>query len=396
LSVEFTLRFEAGAEEAWENSAGINHGFILEPRLGLSLTNTPPRAVDGIMLAAGQIDTELPVEAIAIRIDNGAWEALPAASLSPSWQKVIETKTLARGTHVLTAQVKAGPYTRETHTSFEVARALSWVSSTALPAPPTVWDFAQSPNGRLFLARDDGMVEVVQGAAVPLESAGVLSYFIDVEATSGSVYGLAALSLVKWTSQGRLDAQFGNAGVIDLSAQTFDGTAVCWASHVAANDDFIFITDSCNARLLRLSPQGTFIDAITLATDGATILEPVLSGAQVWVLRSSMVNALVRVSAGRGHAMRSVETVSIDSQTVWMPQGYAVTPHAIWVTTGDNLYRLDRQGHLTATWLGANLMGGVDGALSIGRTVQVLPDESVRVLSVQTGKLERFVFAPAP
>jgi hypothetical protein len=87
--------------------------------------------------------------------------------------------------------------------------------------------------------------------------------------------------------------------------------------------------------------------------------------------------------------MVEVERVKLDvGQSV---DGFAVTSDGFWLTTGADLRRYTRGGAKTAQWVGGNLYDvKLPGVLSIAHAVDVLSDGTIEVLSVQTGRLERF------
>ena len=416
-SVEFAIQLVTGGQSAWDSNEGQNYRHQLAPSITTSLTNAPDYAIDGIVLLTGNASTAIPVDRVAYRVDQQPWIELdPVTDAgysvrdgfgSAGWLRaVLETSALGGGAHTVEVKVQAGPFWRyAAPLDLGVADLLASVGSTSLAAADigTTWDADRDPSGLLVVGGDRGVARLDASGALDLAFEAIdYGYVGDVEATSSFVYGLAASRLWRWeAATGAIDRSFGTSGVMDLSTFGFDGTPLCYASHFAATEDALFVTDSCNARLLRLALDGSFVDAISVLGDAAwaTVLSPVVDGSRVWVVRSTYdgtsIADLVAIEAAPGAALAQVQSVRLDSRLSLTPQGYAVTADAFWVTSGDDLRRFGRDdGALAATWLGGNVYElEIPGALSIARRIEALADGSVEVLSVQTGTLERFASA---
>ncbi|UJR85140.1 carbohydrate-binding protein [Sandaracinus amylolyticus] len=410
--VIFAIRLELDGESAWDNNAGADHRHPLAPVVHASFVNAPSYAVDGVLVLMGNARSAFPVDAVRVRLDEGAWESLPqgedlarglaAFSTAGTFRRVLETRGLAAGPHTLAVEVSAGPFVRSPSTlTVDVADALASIGSHRLPESDrgTAWDVDRDHDGRVVIAYDRGVARLDEQGALELtfEPYDGPGRFDDVEATTQYVYALSSPLVVRYeAATGALDRSFGIDGALDLGVVLTGENALCYASQIAASDDALFVTDSCNARVLRLTPDGV-LDGVVALGDGlgyANVQHPVLATDGLWVWRerhagSDFVRELVSIDP-TSLVVRTV--VSLDARVTQSAGGVGVGDDAFWVVAYDGmLLQLDRDGALRAAWVGGDMYEPlVPGVINIGAHVEVFADGSAEVLSVQTASLERF------
>ncbi|AKF11373.1 hypothetical protein DB32_008522 [Sandaracinus amylolyticus] len=410
--VAFAVRVEHDGQSAWDNNGGADHRHQLAPAVSASFVNAPGYAIDGVLVLMGHARSAFPVDAVRVRIDDGAWESLPqgddlarglaAFSTAGTFRRVVETRALAAGPHTLEVEVSAGPFVRSPSTlTVDVADAIASVGSQRLPESDrgTAWDVDRDHDGRLVIAYDRGVARLDSQGALELtfEPYAGPGRFDDVEATTQYVYALSSPLVVRYeAATGALDRSFGVDGALDLGVVLTGDNALCYASQIAASDDALFVTDSCNARVVRLTPDGV-LDGVVALGDGlgyANVQHPTLAPDALWVWRerhvgSDFVRELVAIDAD---ALAVREVVSLDPRVTQSAGGVGVGADAFWVVAYDGmLLRIGRDGALRGAWVGGDMYEPlVPGVINIGAHVEVLADGSAEVLSVQTASLERF------
>lgn len=412
--VAFALRFESDGLVAWENAGGRDYHHRLRPELSLTLAGTPGLAVDGILVLDGSARSALEVSGVSVRVGEGEWVALSErAAGAYAWAEGfgrdgglrthVETSVLEAGAYEVEVEVRAGPYVeRASARTLEVAGLVAPAATTVLPDVDrgTSWDVDRGSDGRLVVGYDRGLARLDDAGGVELlfEAYEGPGYVRDVEVTSAYVFGLAGDGLVRWdAATGALDRAFGEGGVLVVDDRPLGSTVVCNVSGIAASEDALFLADSCNSRVLRLGHDGSVVDELAVARDttSSTLLVPVLEGDVLWITSAGWDvvarNAVIAIAAAAGAPLAETERVRVDGAIPYSPEGLAITPEGFWITSGDTLRLVDRAGALRATWIGGGLYEVTPpGVLSIAKHVEVLPDGSIEVLSVQTARLERF------
>jgi Starch/carbohydrate-binding module (family 53) len=406
--VQFAVQLQAAGQTAWDNADGNNYRQRLAPTLEASLQGvTSTQSMDGILNLAGSAKTALPLSSVQVRIDSAPWASLPTSigttpalgfAAEGSFRSVLSTMGLSRGAHRLAVKVGAGPFVRETSVDFAVGGALASASSMALPSTINgLWDIDRAPNGTVFVVGEQGVARLDSSmtTATAFEAPPTTGAFLDVEATDTAVFGLNNQStLVKWNAATtQVVRAFGVNGALQLTQSNFGGLPVCYASSFTATATALFVADSCNSRLLRLSPNGTFVDELRLGNSGlSTIGLPVVQGNRVWLVGSGP-NGSELVSIATASGLAEVERIKLSLPN--SISALAVTADGFWVSTGADLRRLNRTGTQTSRWVGGDLYDvTLPGVLSIANQIEVLGDGTVEVLSLQTRRLERFRLLP--
>lgn len=410
--VVFAVALEAEGRRFWDNNRDANFGHQLAPTLREArFQDDGSVPSSGLREYRASISCALPLSAAWVRLDGGPRIALakvtefPLGNVGFSAEGTVlhlfAVAGLAKGAHSIQLEAAAGPFVRSFPPQrFQVDDGLNDLSTWDLSGDDSVWDFKVGPQGETLVMTDHGVTKYAtfgartgQRFAAPPVTGTARRMAIDA---SGRVYTTHVWDqLVRWLPDGTIDQRFGAQGVLNLAAQTYDGTSLCSAADIEATPSGLYVVDSCNVRVLRLSEDGTFLSALDLRdSTGAyqVSTRTVWDGASLWVGRE-------RHEAGRTQhqLLRIVETQGRPSvgQVINLDlagsslDAFQVTAAGVWVGDSNSLHWLDLHGTRQATWTGAGAYAQ-PGALDLVQRVRVLSDGTVAVLSTGTNRIERF------
>lgn len=413
--VQLRARLETEGETHDDDNGGRAYVHVLAPQAtAAAIDGELAYASGGVKRFSTIVTSDLPIDQVWLRLDGGTRTALPQAasggptlagfttSGSVSWY--FSTESLSDGPHTIAFDVSVGPFLRSFppvtyHVANRVRALGSWDVRSAL-RDGSPWSFRRLADGRYVVAGEHTVgVFAAAGDTHPsstFEPSGLGPYQRELTVDgAGRVYVLTSAGIVRWTVDGRVDRTFGQNGV--LGVDQLGGQSLCYASDLEATAHFLYVLDSCNARALRLTLDGVFVAALPLGVDGTftVVTETYATPDALWIGRHIDANGgttqqLLRLSDDPASAFRILGTVPLDAE-VGAPAAFAVAPQGgFWVTSDSaDLHRLDATGRRIASWTGGDLSAPLlIGALGIANQIQPLPDGSVDVLSVDTGRIE--------
>lgn len=416
-TVEFVLSLELDGQRAWDNNGGKNFSHRILPLLeGGAFQDGLSVAASGIRLYAGRVASSLPVTSVVAVIDGATRHELPLLSMFPydadttgflasgEFRFVLPLAELADGLHTLALEASVGGRTRLLPpVQFAVAGTVTSRQSWSVAGPAgSAWDFEVGADGAAYVMRGrtvekyaafGDVAPTVEFQRPPFHNT---AHDITLDA-QGRVYGaFGDKQLVRWSPDGQLDASFGAGGVIKLDG-LYDGKPLCYAKSLAATPLGLYVSDSCNVRVLRFDASGAFVASVGLllpGIDSGISGDLFYDGARVWVGRemygvTPMTFFLVRLDdTGAGPTVEQVLRVDASAGR---PESFAVTATGFWMTdsTARTLHFVDLTGTRVATWSGGGRVAA-PGALDIPKGLTLFPDGSVAVLSVATSRVERF------
>lgn len=408
--VVFAVALEAEGQRFWDNNQAANFSHRLAPTLLEARFQD-----DGSVPSAGlreyhaSISCDLPLTAAWLRFDGGPRIALPKVteltsnlgfSANGAVLHVFPVAGLSNGTHSIQLEAAAGPFVRSfAAQTFQVADGLVSKSSWDLAGADSIWDFKVGAQGETFIMRDHGVTKYSafgasagQAFAAPPVTGTALRMTID---PSGRVYTVHVWDkLVRWLPDGTVDQGFGAQGVLDLTTQSYDGTSLCSAADIEATPSGLYVVDSCNARLLRLTYDGGFVSALDLRdTTGVyqIAIRTSWDGASLWVGRERLESGqtqhqLLRILETQGR-LSIGQVVTLDAAGSSL-DAFEVTSGGFWIAGSSTLHWMDAGGNRQATWTGAGRYS-LPGALDLAKRIRVLGDGTVAVLSTGTNRIER-------
>ncbi|MCB9655293.1 MAG: hypothetical protein H6729_14320 [Deltaproteobacteria bacterium] len=443
-TVDFALAFEADGKTFWDNNDRKNFVHRVLPIItDAGFGDIASIAASGIRLYRAHAASDLPITGVRVYVDGQLWKTLEPLEVGSGYDSpgffergdirvVLPLTDLSDGGHTLSLDVSVGDRSRHFDpVSFLVASDLfreeSWATNVANDSTP--WDIEVAPDGAVYLMRDylvekyDAFGDPEPSVVFELPPVNHTGRRITVD-PEGRVYGIyPGQDLVRWLSDGTLDSSFGTGGLVKLDG-AYEGTQICFPTSVAATSARIYVSDSCNSRVLSFDVDGRFVEAVKLGLVGEGLSisgNIVYEAGNLWVVRTAYrwrsraadegdagararldaaETFLVRltdanVSGGGGGSGQATgltveEVLEVDAD-VGAPQDFAVTAAGFWMVDGSSrtLHFVDRTGQRVSTWCGG---GRIDlpGALDLPQGVGVLSDGSVAVLSVGTNRVERF------
>jgi hypothetical protein len=404
-AVEFAVRLEADDEEAWDNKSGANYRHQLAPSLGAQwITPASDVGLNGVLVLDASVTTELGVDGAYLQFDAGSEVALPEAVWEPMQTALgysksgvhwaFATDDLAEGPHTVTLTLEAGPFRRTLPPlSFTVDRRVQSLDSLELVEGTTAWDFAFDAKGGLYVATDRQVFVYDQLGGEPraFSETPEAGYLRELTVDDrGRVYALHTRdALARWLPDGTLDASFGTNGVRILS-ENYGSSTLCFPADIVVYNERLVIVDSCNARLLRLTLEGDFIDERAL--DGMFAGRVKVEGPTLWISTltfdalSQMHVSLVALD----DAFREVETVELDAR-IGQIEAFAVDDAGIWVSGYDGvLHRAARDGTADVGFAGGFRSLDLPGANEGLSVLQPLTEGRVLGLDRSGNQLELF------
>jgi hypothetical protein len=407
--VAFAVRLETQGETVWLANGGANYRHRLSPTLTeVRFQDDGERPASGIRVLSASAHSDLPIRNAWIRIDEGPRVALPDAppagtlgvgglSSGGSISYAFPVASLSTEQHSLTLEVAAGPFVRRsTALTFNVSNDLEALAHWDVSAAETAWDLKALPDGRLLLMREQQLeTYAVFGADAPERvislSPGPRLEDVDVDEAS-RILVLRQGQITRLLPDGDVDVGFAVGGTLTLNG-TYGARPLCYAANLEFAHGFLYVLDSCNSRALQFDADGAYVAELDLAVPGIStnVTRTFDDGRHVWVGRDlfdgSLRHDLVAITDGATFGLGAVKPLDLAVANL---DAFALQNGEIWATSGwDDLHVLSADtGSAAARWTGGRW--ALPGAIHIGRSVVPLSDGSVAVLSVDTGKVERF------
>ena len=192
-----------------------------------------------------------------------------------------------------------------------------------------------------------------------------------------------------WLPDGTLDTDFGTNGVLVLG-ETYGSTTLCFPADMAVYNERLVIVDSCNARLVRLTLDGAFIDERALGGMFAGRVK--VEGATLWIstLNFDALSQLHVALVALDDAFVQVESVELDAR-IGQIESFAVDDAGIWASGYDGvLHRATRDGTADVGFSGGLDALDVPGANQGLSVLAPLSDGRVVGLDRSANQLEVF------
>ncbi len=410
--VQFALRYRVAGQEYWDNNGGQDYRHRMAPEFSsVGSWVDLSRPVSGLLSLQGRFATDMPIEDVSARLDEGEWvagERLAVSTLGLSdgshraefrvrlrggWETSGEIPFQVRNRLQPTSQWNPGQVDAEGQLLVDSARTSS------------AWSLATDASDRVYVLRDDvafSPPRVLRYAAYG-DPAPELLYeplpgnrrpqHITVD-PQGRLYAVASwhpAALCRFAPGGALDAGFGTAGCVDLE-RSVAGREVCNAGAVAADATQVFVLDTCNRRVLRFDAQGAEQgDFVLDAADGSVPEALLLDDAGLWVLQRGTLSLLAAPAAG---ALR-LERRSPLAAEIANPHGLLRRGARFWTAPGlgsGSLLAFDEGGERAAEWFSDDwsVAGGQLGQFDLPQGIAGLSDGSVVVLGAEGASLARF------
>jgi hypothetical protein len=271
-------------------------------------------------------------------------------------------------------------------------------------AQPDSWAFASDASGHVYVGGTQG-VRVYPSfgstaAPTAFATAPMSGYISGVSLDStGRVYAIAAETIGRWLPSGAVDTTFGSSGALSFASGTWGTEAFCYASDMVVSGTHLFVDDSCNARVLRLTLDGTFVDELDLASGAtwANVQKTVVDASgDLWVLRTfedssnTMRQTLLHLSTPSTGSMTVKATITLDPEIPSIAS-FAIAASGEWVTDAfGNLYFADPTGAPTATWLSGGAIPALPDTLGVTNCLTISGAKGVSVMSTDTNRISQF------
>ncbi|KAJ3104401.1 hypothetical protein HDU97_009280 [Phlyctochytrium planicorne] len=382
LSLPATVQFAI----QHKNSAGVsfwlnndNKNFVKTLKGNVSTTNLDKAPTfNGINPISFSVDSDIPLGYRA-RIDNGEWKEF-------NLKYYLNTANISNGNHTLEigVNVQNGPEILRASYPIVVDNHITfrshWEPKTPTGLEPFAWSAAASA-GKVFIGYGSGTAARFSSVD-PSERVAAIS----VEA--GNVYILVGTNVHKFDEKtGKKDTTFAINGILSLNATTpYDGTAVCNPNGVVVIQERMFISDSCNLRILWFTAAGAY-DGRNLGFN---------SDWKTASISRTSDSKLLQVFQGyRGDLIvEEFHTVGYfgTEAITFLPNLPGVTSPIVksdsFILNQGNELVFAKDGEAPRKWKGDGPVGGV-GNLNLARGVAELGDGTVFVLN-NDATLQRF------
>jgi hypothetical protein len=418
-NVVYAIKYVTAVGEFWNNNQGANFAKTVKPILELSNPDlqSSNATLNGLVNIGISSKTDLALDAPYWRVDGKDYSnALPYVELN--------TQNLGEGNHILDVQLRLqgnGPVALDSPGyRFKVRNSMKHQAQWIPTLPPQLtsgvsWSNNVDKNGKFWVSFDaqgsdpSANTRIIarytsfgtpnppeQVYTIPENSAYILR--TDIDNTTGNLYVLTnnlKIYAVQSTT-GALLTSFGNSGILDLSTQ------VCYIGDIKVLSPFLFISDTCNRRILKLD-----------STTGSPVSEPLIvvpDGGFTGALGQHENGTLVAIAdfyeKQESYFLNIdpasfVVTSTITSRFFGGIASVAPKDGNFWISQYSSLYVISgATGNVIAEWNGAGGQSyGADGTvntpgrIAIAKSVCHLPDlGGVTVLGVEGNAIQKFDF----
>lgn len=398
--VLYAVRYAVDGQEYWDNNGGSDFHHRLAPTFDPGYyffdLNQP---ISGVLSIGGSFRSDLPIGALAARVDDGAW--------SDGDHVVFSTAALADGAHQV--EVRATftgggqvtgvvPFTVQNR----VTPLESWIPDHGnTQSVADAWALATDASGRVYLAPGSSWgtdASVLRydsfGAATPSLSYAALpsgrrpkSLAVDAGGRVYAVVDYSPPAIWRLGTDGAVDTSFGVSGAVALDVPVM-GASVCYAGSVAVNAHHVYLADTCNQRVLRFTLAGVPDGVLGMPDNGYPIPAGLYADADgVWMLRSHQI---VRIDDAADQAMSHGQVIALDPPLNG-PKGLTRGSDGVfWTADGvSGIQAIGADGgHLAGWWGGGSY--DLPGAFHLPQDVVTLPSGDVVVLGAEGPRLVRF------
>jgi len=399
--VLYAVRYEVLGQEYWDNNGGSDFRHTLAPVFSQNYYFFDlQKPISGVLNIGGSYRTDLPLGAARARVDARDWVDGPNVTFS--------TAELGDGAHTVEVRVRIEGGGEVSNTiPFTVANQVTPLARWTPAGPQGVaigdaWAAAVDGAGQIYIAPGNswssnaavlryptwGSDAPVAYAALP-NGGRAQSLTVD---EAGRVYAVVAYSnkaIARFTTAGALDATFGTGGVASLEGAIM-GQPICYAGAVAVNTHHVYVTDTCNQRVVRLTLAGVPDGSIGMPDNGY----PIPAGLFVdedglWVLRSHQI---FRIADSADTAMSVAHVIDLEP-TLNGPKSFVHNPDdgTFWVGEGvAGVAVVHESGARLGAWYGGSGTYDLAGAFSLPQDVVRFPNGDVAVLGAEGPRMVRF------
>ncbi|KAJ3308912.1 hypothetical protein HDU76_003779 [Blyttiomyces sp. JEL0837] len=409
-NVTYAIHYISSAGSFWDNNYQNNYYRILSPQCNIINIATPPAIVSsGIYNVDANCYSDLPIiQPSQFRLDNN-----PFMNITTTY--LLNASSLANGLH--TAEVRAfavgsdvvaGGFVQEFVVKNTVTYLGEWIPDHDESVYQNAWSVEKDSARRIYFGDDLGRVKRYPSFGVSGQPDLIFSNpyltsdvnFVSVDNSTGDVYAMS-YTLYKYFANGTWDVSFGNgAGNVTFGDTVFGSSKFCNPGSMRFTNGFIFIGDSCNGRIVKLSSNGTFLSEVLIpaAYDNAGIVG--------YLGTSSTTNNLLASVEAYQHPtlILEIDPVTLTtiknytlSRTDYYIDGIVTTPTQLFFTSQyeNSVVVVDiKTGKTVGQWNGS---GGYDypapstpGHFDVIRDLVLLDGDRVAALSVTGGSLQVF------
>ncbi|KAJ3404027.1 hypothetical protein HDV05_007405, partial [Chytridiales sp. JEL 0842] len=425
-NIKYAVQYKSASSAGpfWANNNGLDYLKTLKPILQSpepsALSSKP---LNGLISPYFGFSSDLELSTPYLKIDNEPFTNTTVVT--------INTLNLTEASHTLTVQSRLPATGAVIYTQtipFTVKNTIrfkdQWVP--ALPkeldenpgyGSPASWSNVLDSKGRYWMSYDGkGQNFIARYSSYGTSDAPEAVFKIDVGGyitslnvdDDGNVYAILSMgAMYKLTSTGQLDSTFGTQGKLDFHEINIDNTRICYPGYSKVFKNSIFISDTCNQRLVRLSTStGKALSAYKFDINGITTAVSVSSDNQKLLLLVDPYDA-----------PQSVASFEIKEETTELPQptivtfadevvqsasGFIEKNNQLWIAHASALSVVDlSNGKVMGSWNGSGgqriegsdyyaRVGVTPGRIGIAASVVGLTNGDVAVLGVEGGIIERF------
>ena len=388
--VDFAVRYHVPGEEFWDNNNSANFHHTIAPRFDVEFDVPPTQqsrnALSGIVRADGYFSSELPIDRIEARIDDGAFAG--------GNELVFSTQNLANGQHSVTFRATlVGGYQAVTDSTFGVDNRILPSLEWPVPSPSgqgeSPIDLAADGNGRVYVLYPYGLVARYDsvGAGDPARvfylAADARQLLAD-DAGRLLVYEDNDQAFSRYLSDGSQDRNFGRVRFGDPG----NGGYIC-PGGIAAGGGYEFALDLCNLRVLRFNDLGQYEGVTPLGLPYWVPLNAWFGNDTLWVLTPSQ---LLRVDNRGGQPMHLGAVVDVSALALTGPGSLAHRADGtFWsIDASSRLIGFTNTGAGVGSWHGETTSQHLPGELAGATRVVALPDGGLAALAAPASLVEIF------
>ncbi|KAJ3104404.1 hypothetical protein HDU97_009283 [Phlyctochytrium planicorne] len=397
-NVQFAVQYKNGDSSSfWLNNGGQNYVKTLRPKLSYT-TLTSTTSFNGVSQIAYYAYCDLTLGGYKARIDGGNYTEFNTQQ-SPNY--FLPTYTFANGNHTVDILVSLpnGPevfkdtytITIDNHISFKEQWAPKQPAS--LPSESySAWS-AAADSGKIYIGYGSGTVARYASFGSTAEpdvvytvpGAGSYESVYSIVIESGKVYTLSGSRIHKFDEKtGVKDSAFGVNGTINFNPDTvYDGKSVCYPSSMTVVNSTVFVSDSCNYRIVKFTSAGAYVSVLQYPAQQYAYT---LSRTATSLISASFVYPTLIISELKPSDFTVLSSTSFDNYST--TDSIAKVDGIYAIVQGSTLVYL-KDGKSVAKWTGEGAILQ-PGNLRIGKSVTDLGDGTLFVVSVEGPALQRF------
>ncbi|KAJ3319729.1 hypothetical protein HDU76_000457 [Blyttiomyces sp. JEL0837] len=400
-NVTFAIKYASSAGTFWDNNfewgSIQNYNHALAPICYINNID-PASTIDGLLnLNVGCYSDLKFVQPPPFRLDKHRFKQTSSYFLNST--------ELSNGPHVAEVQaVLDGSKTAVggLQVGFNVKNTVKFLDQWAplgFSRDVEGWSVISDDSGAVYIGDNNGTVHkfakygdatAVKTYSSPLVGAYINQIGVDA---SQNVYVLTS-ALSKFFANGTLDMTFGTNGSVTFYDQSFGSSTFCYAGFMNVVGGFVFISDTCNERIVKLSiDSGAFLGEFSLKTPEFGIVSVLSKSTRGNLLVSRDVNQepniIFEMDPSNFGIVGSLQLETYVSSV----RGISVTSSKYFISddSDESVLIVDAtNGKTLGKWTGSGGVDGTPGHFGVLRGSLVLSDGSFAAMSVGGAALQRF------